>query len=59
MNNEPNYDADMKLPEGKSCDDCYAAHFCFGIGCSKPGRTSCDYWPNRFREMEKQAEAAT
>lgn len=47
---EPNYDEDMKLPAGKTCSDCYAARFCVGIGCTKPGSTKCDYWPNRFRE---------
>lgn len=47
---EPDYDAGMKLPPGKTCDDCRASRFCFGIGCSEPGRTYCDYWPNRFVE---------
>lgn len=47
---EPNYEQDMKLPEGKTCDDCFAFSFCNGIGCSWPGRTACDYWPNRFKQ---------
>ena len=37
------------LPEGKTCNDCYAFKFCIGIGCTSHGATHCDYWPNRFR----------
>lgn len=47
---EPDYDAEMKLPEGKRCDDCFHARRCFGIGYSEPGRTACDFWPSRYRE---------
>ena len=39
----------MQLPEGKTCNDCYAFQFCIGIGCTSHGATHCDYWPNRFR----------
>ena len=39
---------------GKLCDDCYAFWFCDGIGCTESGRTSCDYWPNRFRPIQKE-----
>jgi hypothetical protein len=46
---EPDYRADMKLPEGRACADCHAAAFCIGIGCTTAESTSCDYWPNRFR----------
>ncbi len=49
---EPDYNAEMRLPTGKTCDDCFAHKFCFGIGCSWSGRTSCDYWPNRFQERQ-------
>jgi hypothetical protein len=49
---EPNYEQDMKLPEGKTCDVCYAFRFCKGIGCSWEGREECDYWPNRFKEKK-------
>ena len=51
---EPNYDQDMKLPEGKTCDLCFAFRFCNGIGCTWAGRTECDYWPNRFMERVKE-----
>lgn len=46
---EPNYDAEMKLAPGITCDDCRHARRCFGMGFSKPGNTSCDFWPSRFR----------
>lgn len=49
---EPDYDAEMKLPEGKRCDDCAHAKRCFGFGFSTPGRTSCDFWPSRFLELQ-------
>jgi hypothetical protein len=45
---EPNYDAEMQLPAGMTCDNCRHAQRCFGIGYSQPGRTSCDFWPNKF-----------
>lgn len=46
--NEPDYDAEMRLPEGVRCDDCVHAQRCFGFGFSATGRTSCDFWPSRF-----------
>jgi hypothetical protein len=45
---EPDYYADMRLPEGITCDDCRHAKRCFGMGFSEAGRTSCDFWPSRF-----------
>ena len=38
----------MNLPPGVTCDSCYAFRFCVGIGCTKPGATRCDYFPNRY-----------
>lgn len=43
------YDAEMRLPAGATCDACAHAKRCFGFGFSSPGRTSCDFWPSRFR----------
>ena len=40
----------MKLPPGKTCDDCVHARRCFGIGYSTPGRTQCDFYPNKFQQ---------
>ena len=49
---EPNYDAEMKLPEGKACDDCRHCDRCFALGFSKAGNRSCDFWPSRFRAKQ-------
>lgn len=46
---EPDYEAEMRLPEGATCDGCASAKRCFGFGFSTPGRTSCDFWPSRYR----------
>lgn len=45
---EPDYDAEMRLPEGATCDDCRNVSHCFGFGFSHTGRASCDFWPSRF-----------
>lgn len=46
---EINYDAEMKLPSGKTCDDCAHSRRCFAFGFSKTGNTSCDFFPNRWQ----------
>lgn len=46
----------MKLPDGVTCDSCYAFRFCSGIGCSWSGRTECDYYPNRYRPAKGAAQ---
>jgi hypothetical protein len=52
---EPDYGAEMALPEGKSCDDCKHASRCFAFGFSQAGRASCDFWPSRFRPAPEPA----
>lgn len=47
---EPDYVAEMRLPDGKTCDECVHARRCFGLGFSTPGNTSCDFWPRRYVE---------
>lgn len=42
------YAAERRLPPGLTCDDCRSAKRCFAFGFSKPGCTSCDFWPNLF-----------
>ncbi len=54
---EPDYDAEMRLPVGKTCDDCVHSRRCFGFGFSEAGRTSCDFWPTRFRARQQVEEA--
>ena len=52
---EPDYDAEMKLPAGKTCGDCFHIRRCLGLGyTSAEANTSCDFWPSRFREPRAQ-----
>lgn len=47
----PDYDAEMTLPPGKTCSDCVHLRRCMRVlGCTSPERTSCDFYPNRFRQ---------
>lgn len=47
---EPDYDAEMKLPDGKTCEDCAHWKRCKGFGFTVAGATSCDFHPSRWRE---------
>lgn len=40
----------MELPPGKTCDNCWHSWRCFTLGYSQSGRTSCDFYPNRFND---------
>ena len=52
------YDVAMRLPEGKKCGDCIHVDRCVRVlGCTKPERTSCDFFPNKFRESKKVSDA--
>lgn len=51
MKPEPDYDAEMRLPAGKTCDDCPSTRRCNLLGYTSPGSTSCDFWPTRFYEL--------
>jgi hypothetical protein len=56
---EPDYRKDMDLPPGKKCGDCFASRHCIALGISTADRTSCDFWPNRFKEPKREdVEAA-
>lgn len=40
----------MDLPDGKTCADCAHLSRCLSFGfTSSPERTSCDFFPRRFR----------
>lgn len=46
---EPDYAAEMKLPEGKTCDHCWHVKRCRALGyTSSVDRTGCDFHPRRF-----------
>ncbi len=47
----------MELPKGKTCGDCYAFRHCAGMYAVTKERTSCDFFPRRFREPLANAAA--
>lgn len=48
---EPNYNAEMKLPEGRTCGHCWHVLHCLALGyTSSSENTRCDFYPNRFSE---------
>lgn len=52
---EPDYVAERKLPDGKTCADCQHGNICDGLfGAVSKGFRSCDFWPSRFRENQMQ-----
>lgn len=48
---EPDFDAEMKLPDGKSCADCRHINRCESFGVASKIDTSCDYHPSKFWEQ--------
>lgn len=38
----------MLLDDGVMCDDCLYFNRCQTFGFTWPGRTECDFYPNRF-----------
>lgn len=45
-------DQQMKLPPDKTCADCIHVRRCVEVlGCTKPERTTCDFYPNLFRAV--------
>jgi len=50
---EPNYAEEMKLPDGKMCNDCRHFKRCRSFfDCD--GSKSCDFWPNVFTPNKDQ-----
>lgn len=52
---EPNYDEEMKLPQGKTCGDCAHIKRCLAFGFTRATATSCDFHPSRFRAPAVQS----
>jgi hypothetical protein len=48
---------EFALPPGVTCEDCFAFHFCTGIGVAKEGQTLCDWYPVRFRQAPRKQAA--
>ncbi len=55
MTREPDFEAEMRLPDGATCDGCANAKRCFAFGFSTPGGSSCGFWPSRYRTPTNQA----
>ena len=50
---EPDYAAERKLPDGKTCADCRHGARCDALfGAVTRGFTSCDWWPSRFADAQ-------
>lgn len=47
---EPDYDAEMRLPAGKTCGDCVLYRRCKAFFGCPATNTSCDWHPCRFKE---------
>lgn len=47
---EPDYQAEMQLPAGKTCGDCVHCSRCCAMFGHVPEDTYCDWWPSRYRE---------
>lgn len=45
---ERDYDAEMRLPEGKTCADCAHYSRCKAMFGAHDKRTQCDFHPSRF-----------
>lgn len=58
MPSERDYDAEMKLPDGKTCRDCRSYSSCLALFSCPPTNTSCDWHPSKFRERPDSVLAA-
>lgn len=47
---EIDYDAEMRLPDGKTCGDCAHIGRCKAMFGHVESDTSCDWHPIRFRD---------
>lgn len=52
------YDAEMRLPEGQTCGDCFHFRRCKGLGYTSEARTYCDFWPRRYHPKPIAKEPA-
>lgn len=57
--NGPNYDAEMRLPAGKTCADRKHGLRCDALfGAVRLAFTSCDFWPSRYVGSPRVASPA-
>lgn len=45
----------MELPQGKTCADCVRINYCISLGVTDTARTSCDWFPRRFKDANRFA----
>ena len=53
---KPDYQAEMRLPEGGTCADCQNARRCVAFGFSRSDATDCDFHPSRYRAAQEGSE---
>jgi hypothetical protein len=49
-------DDSMKLPEGKTCQDCAHFQWCVKFFGCKPANETCDWAPSRFVPKREDAD---
>ena len=49
-------DDEMKLPEGKTCEDCFHLYKCTQLFNVTITNTVCDFYPSRFFELAQSKE---
>jgi len=52
------YIREMRLPDGKRCDDCQEIAICKAVINCNGKETVCDWWPSRFVEKQSAIHGA-
>jgi hypothetical protein len=53
---EPDYEAERKLPDGKTCADCRHGPTCGALfGAVRQRFTYCDFWPSQYLALATDA----
>jgi len=43
---------ELKLPQGKHCDECGYFNWCVEHDCADVGKTTCRFYPRKFFEKK-------
>jgi hypothetical protein len=54
---ERDYDAEMRLPTGKTCADCRHFNRCKAMYGAHVQRTQCDFHPSRFAPTTERSQS--
>jgi hypothetical protein len=49
-------DDQMKLPTGKTCQDCLHLQRCVSMFAGNPASRTCEFWPSRFTESNQPGD---